>query len=100
MYSSAQEYAYYHVKPMSNVSIGIRKMFLKDKLSVSFTANDLFYSFKTDMKAKNEGMDYRLRVERDSRWINVSVRYNFGSKTVKASRRRTSGIEEEAGRAK
>ncbi|MDR0682546.1 MAG: outer membrane beta-barrel family protein, partial [Dysgonamonadaceae bacterium] len=80
--------------------MGIRKIFLKDKLSVSLTANDLFHSFKTDMKAKNEGMDYRIRVERDSRWVNVSVRYNFGSKTVKASRRRTSGMEEETERVK
>jgi hypothetical protein len=85
---------------MSNVSVGLRKMFLKNKLSVSLTANDLFYGFKMDMQAKNEGMDYHMKVQRDSRWVNASVRYLFGSDKVKASRRRSSGIEDEAGRAK
>jgi outer membrane receptor protein involved in Fe transport len=100
MYSTSQKFAYYHAEPMSNVSAGIRKMFLNNKLSVSLSANDLFHSFKTDMRAKNEGMDYRIKVERDSRWVNASVRYIFGSDKVKASRRRSSGIEDEAGRAR
>jgi hypothetical protein len=100
MYASPQEHAYFHVKSMSNVSAGISKSFLNKKLSVSLTASDLFSTFKFDMTAKNAGTDYRLKLKTDSRWVNVSVRYTFGSDTVKASRNRSSGIEDETGRAR
>jgi hypothetical protein len=100
MYVSSQRQAYMVMKPMSNVSVGVSKSFLKDKLSVSLTANDLFSTYRMDMRAKNEEMDYHINILRDSRWVNLGVRYSFGSNKVKASRQRKSGIEDEATRAR
>jgi hypothetical protein len=100
MYVSSQRQTYMVMNPMSNVSIGISKSFLKDKLSVSLTANDLFATYRMDMRAKNEEMDYHIKLQPDSRWVNIGVRYSFGSNKVKASRQRKSGIEDEAGRVK
>jgi len=95
IYTSSQVEGYYVGKPMSNVTVGLRKMLLNNKLSVSLNANDLFYGFKVDMTAKNEGMDYRIWLNRDSRWISLSLRYLFGSDNIKAARTRDTGVEEE-----
>jgi hypothetical protein len=35
----------------------------------------------------------------DSRYVNLTLRYNFGSSTVKAARSKSTGIEEETSRA-
>jgi hypothetical protein len=100
LYSSAQNFAYYHVKPTSNVSIGMRKMLLNNKLSISLTANDLLYMFKTDLVAENEGMNYHIKMDKDTRWINIGIRYTFGSEKIRPTRNRTSGIEDETNRVK
>ena len=100
LYASSQKQNYMNIKPLSVVSAGVSKSFLKDKLSVSLTANDIFGMFIYDMKSQKEGTDYHLKLNRDARWVNLSVRYNFGSSTVKASRNHSSGMVDEVGRVK
>jgi hypothetical protein len=100
LYASAQKQNYMNIKPLSLVSSGVSKSLLKNKLAVSLTANDIFGMFIYDMKSQNEGSDYHLKLNRDSRWVNLSVRYNFGSSSVKASRNHSSGIVDEVGRVK
>jgi len=95
VYTSAQTEGYYRGKPMSNVTLGLRKMLLKNKLSVSLNSNDLLYTFNPDMTAKYGGMDYRVWLKRDSRWVSLSLRYQFGSDNIKAARSRDTGVEEE-----
>jgi hypothetical protein len=95
LYVSPQTEGYYVAKSMANVSAGLRKTFLKDKLSVSLNANDLFHTFKANMTAKNETMDYHVWVDRDSRWISLSLHYQFGSDKIKDARRRDTGVEDE-----
>ena len=95
MYSAPYTEGYFKGKSISNVSVGLRKMLLKKKLSISLNANDLFHTFKSDETAKNETMDYRVWVDRDSRWVSLSLRYLFGSDKIKAARKRDTGVEEE-----
>jgi hypothetical protein len=99
-YVSRQKQGYFVIEPMGSLSGGIRKLLLDDKLTVSLNVSDLFQSMTEKLAVKYEKVNYRLVNKRDSRSVALSLRYSFGSKTVKASRSRTSGIEEEAGRAK
>ncbi|MDR2773263.1 MAG: outer membrane beta-barrel protein [Tannerella sp.] len=99
-YVSRQKQGYFIMEPMGNLSAGIRKSLLNDKMIISLNVNDLLYTMTEKIAVKYEKVNYQLVSKRDSRSVALSLRYSFGSKTVKASRRRTSGIEEEAGRAK
>jgi len=100
LYSSPQNYAYYHSQALSNVSVGIRKMLLKNRLSVSLTANDLFRTYKTDMQGRKDGMDYRVKMEGVTSWVGIGLRYTFGSNQIRSSRWRSSSIEDETSRVK
>ena len=80
--------------------IGFRQQLMKNKMTLSLTVNDILYTSKEKVSARYENVNYSLFSARDSRYVNLTLRYNFGSTTVKAARNKTSGIEEEAGRAR
>ncbi|MDR2882447.1 MAG: TonB-dependent receptor family protein [Alistipes sp.] len=98
LYQSKIQDAYMELEPMGNVSLGVRKTFFDNKFSVSIAANDLFYTSKQNIASVN-GLEYRMNIRRDTRYVNFSVRYNFGSGNARAARNRTSGIEDEKRRA-
>jgi hypothetical protein len=91
---------YVESEPAASLSTGLRKSLMKDKLLISLNVNDVFNSETAWRSSKYRNVDLRIFEDLDSRSVALSVRYGFGSKTVKASRNRTSGIEDEAGRAK
>jgi hypothetical protein len=99
-YISRQKQGYIVLEPLGSVSAGIRKSLLDDKLTVSLNANDLFHTMIENFAVQYNRVNYKFVGERDSRQVSLSIRYNFGSQTVKASRERRSGIEDEAGRAR
>jgi hypothetical protein len=91
---------YVESEPSATLSAGVRKSLLKDKLMISLNVNDVFNTETTWLSSKYRNVNLRAFDDADSRSVALSVRYSFGSKTVKASRNRSSGIEDEAGRAK
>jgi hypothetical protein len=98
MYISGIHRGYFVVYPQGNFSAGLRQILLKNRMTLSLTVNDIFYTSKDKMRAQYESIDYTLAYKRDSRYINLTLRYNFGSATVKATRNKTTGIEDETSR--
>lgn len=99
MYGSKQRFAYFEMQPQGDLSIGLRQVLLKNKLTLSLNVNDLLFSSKQKVKARYENIDYTMASRYDSRSVSLTLRYNFGSSTVREARNKSTGIEEEASRA-
>jgi len=99
MYVSGGRMGHFVVEPQGNFSVGLRQMLLKNKMTLSLTINDIFFTSKDKLNAKYENVNYSLYNARDSRYANLTLRYNFGSTTVRAARSKQTGIEDETTRA-
>jgi len=99
-YQSTARMGYFVIQPMGNFSIGLRQTLLKNKMNLSLTVNDILYTSREKGYARYENVNYSLYVGQDSRHVNLTLRYNFGSTTVRAARNKSTGIEEEASRAR
>lgn len=80
-----------------SLNLGLQRKFLDDKLNVRVSANDLFYETGWDGVSEFNGLQSVGNGRWDSRRIAVSLGYNFGNQNIK-SRKRKTGLEEEAGR--
>ena len=99
MYMSKMRQGYTVMKPQGNLSVGLRQMLMKNKMSLSLTVNDILHTSIYKMNTRYNNVNNTLRSEQDSRYVNLALRYNFGSNTVKAARYKSTGIEEETTRA-
>lgn len=80
-----------------SLDLGLQRKFLRNRLNVRLSANDVFYESGWDGYSDFNGL-YALGSGRwDSRRIGISLGWQFGNDNVK-SRRRSTGIEAEAGR--
>ncbi len=80
-----------------SLNLGLQRKFFKDKLNVRVSADDLFYETGWDGASDFAGLVSRGSGRWDSRRISVSMNYSFGNPNIK-SRRRNTGLEDEAGR--
>ena len=99
-YTSKVRYGYYVGQPTGDLSIVIRQMLLNRKMSLILHVMDILNTSKDRLRAQYENVDYALVNYRDSRFAQLTLRYNFGSTTVKAARNRQTGVEDETTRAK
>jgi hypothetical protein len=99
MFQSVARQGYFVLQPLGNLSAGLRKMLLQDKMTLSLTVNDILNTSKQRVTARYENVNHSLVIAQDSRHVNLTLRYNFGSATVRAARSRTTGIEDETTRA-
>ena len=84
-------------QPNWSLNLGLQKRFLNDQLNVRLSANDLFYSSGWRGVSNFNGLRGEGNGNWDSRFVSLSIGYNFGNQNVK-SRRRKTGSEAEAGR--
>ena len=91
---------YFVYKPSGNLSGGLRQLLLNDKLSIALSVNDILKTNINRTTANTGQINQWGKEYYDSRWVNLSVSYNFGSTKVKGSRNRSVGNEDEVGRAK
>jgi iron complex outermembrane receptor protein len=82
-----------------SLDIGLQRKFLKERLNVKLSASDLFYQSGWDGVSSFDGLVSSGSGRWDSRRLSLSIGYRFGNENVK-SRKRSTGIETEAGRVK
>ncbi|MFK7907736.1 MAG: TonB-dependent receptor [Chitinophagales bacterium] len=80
-----------------SLNLGLQKKFFNDKLNARLSVNDIFYESGWDGISRFNGLVSAGGGRWDSRRASISLNYNFGNQNVK-SRKRKTGIEEEAGR--
>ena len=101
MYMSGIRMGYFVIKPQGNLSAGFRQILLKNKMTLSLTVNDILYTSRTKGYSRYGNVNNTINDNGwDSRYVNLTLRYNFGSNTVRAARSKSTGIEDEANRAR
>ncbi|MDR2886661.1 MAG: TonB-dependent receptor, partial [Bacteroidales bacterium] len=99
MYLSGAHMGYIVMEPQGNLSAGFRQTLLKNKMTLSLTVNDILYTSYYKTHTKRDNIDNIMLQKQDLRYANLTLRYNFGSATVRAARSKSTGIEEETNRA-
>lgn len=69
---------FYELTSFGSLNTSINRKFLKDKLTVTLSMNDMFYTNKNNFTIKQGSVDaygYRLA---DTRRVGINLRYNFG----------------------
>ncbi|MCB0705337.1 MAG: TonB-dependent receptor [Saprospiraceae bacterium] len=84
-------------EPSWSLNLGLQRRFLNDQLNVRVSANDIFFTSGWSGVSSFNGLESIGSGNWDSRRVSLSISYNFGNQKVK-SRRRNTGIEDEAGR--
>ncbi|MES2006051.1 MAG: outer membrane beta-barrel protein [Bacteroidota bacterium] len=86
-------------RSMGSVDLGIQKLFLDKKLVLKIAATDIFRT-TVPYRAVNDfgGLVLRIWVKRETQTARISISYRFGSNSVKAGRKRQTGLEAEAKR--
>ena len=94
-YQSRQVYGYMDLKEMWMLNMGIQKNILENKMTIRLNAQDIFWkglpSALSEYTAYRENFD----VKRDTRKVVLSISYRFGKQTVRPTRRRGSGADDE-----
>ena len=80
-----------------SLDLGVQKKFLHDRLNVRLNASDLFYQTGWNGYSNFDGLYSQGSGRWDSRRVSLSLGYLLGNDQVK-SRKRSTGIETEAGR--
>ncbi|MBT8232207.1 MAG: TonB-dependent receptor [Saprospiraceae bacterium] len=80
-----------------SLNLGLQKKFMNNKLSVKLSAQDIFHQAFWSGFSEFNGLRSNGIGEWDSRRGTLNISYNFGNEKVK-SRKRQTGIEDEAGR--
>lgn len=98
-YRTNEVYGFMHLNPMWGLSAGIQKMVFQKRGTIKLALTDIFW---TDLPSAT--IRYRDYVEvfevfRETRQVNLSFTYRFGSSQVAQARRRSGGAEDEKQRA-
>ncbi|SDL59558.1 TonB-dependent receptor domain-containing protein [Siphonobacter aquaeclarae] len=85
-------------KPMWQMTLGVQKQFWQKKASLKLSVRDIFWTqyFRGTMQFSN--IDLQIKSRWENRVANLTFSYRFGNSKIQAARRRSTGLESEAGR--
>ncbi|WP_271766114.1 TonB-dependent receptor domain-containing protein [Aquimarina algiphila] len=88
----------YQIKSLGSLNLAFQKRFFSDKLTARLAFNDILYTSPWHGDTRFGDLSIRGNGGWDSRQVRFNLTYNFGSKEVKKSRKRKTGIEDEKNR--
>jgi iron complex outermembrane recepter protein len=77
------------------IDLGAQKIILKGQGNIKFSATDIFWTNYDRSLQVFDAQRIEGQFKRESRQFKMNITYRFGSKQIKASRNRASGLEEE-----
>lgn len=87
------------IDPQWGIGAGVQKTVLKNKGTIRFNITDIFWTNLPKAVVTFNNYIEKWHAYRETRVANISFTYRFGNNKVQASRRRTTGSEEERQRA-
>lgn len=84
----------FRFKPVYGLDLGVRKTFLKDRLTARIGVNDLFYTRNSGLTANYSNINMRLDNRGESRYARLSITYSFKKTSNRTSRGREEKTEE------
>lgn len=99
-YQSKQVYGTLLIAPQYGIDLGASKSFMDNKLSIKFSANDIFKLQKSQITSAIPSQNYVVNERWESQVFRLTCTYRFGSKDIKSARQRSSSSEAEGKRVK
>jgi len=97
-YTSYQLMGNVTLNPRYNIDFGVQRKFMKDKIMLKASVNDIFNINKSGGYSKYNNVDIDFKNTYDSRRLNVSVSYRFGKDDFKTRANRSTASSEEESR--
>ena len=99
-YMSPLQYGIFKIRNSPFVNIGLKKSFKDNKMNMKLNLNDIFNTQRTRGATTYSNMNFNFMNKWESRVVNFSLSYRFGSNDIKPQRNRSTGLESEANRMK
>ncbi|MGV3706064.1 MAG: TonB-dependent receptor domain-containing protein [Arcticibacter sp.] len=99
-YQSKLIYGTFLVQPQYAIDFGFSKSFMAKKVNLKLAVNDVFKTRRGKISSAYPGLDYSVNQRFDSRTARLTLSYKFGNNNLKESRKRSTGLDSEAGRIK
>jgi outer membrane receptor protein involved in Fe transport len=99
-YQSPLQYGIFKIQSQLVMNAGLRKTILDNKLNIRLSLNDLFNSRTQRLSTTYQNMNLNFKEKGESQVGRITLSYRFGKNEVKAARRRSTGLEDEANRMK
>ena len=90
MYLGPYQYGSYTTKIFFNSSIGISKPIFKNKVTAKLGVTDIFNTLNSNRNLDYDSIKTTMQYKAESRFVNLTLRYKFGNKNVKAKARNQS----------
>jgi len=99
-YQSKLIYGTFLVQPQYAVDFGMNKSLMAKKVNLKLAVSDIFKTRRGRISSAYPGLDYKVNQRYDSRAVRLTLSYKFGNNELKESRKRSTGLDSEAGRVK
>lgn len=90
----------YKTNSIGSLDVAMQKTFAKNSFSLKMAVSDILYTGNWSGTSRYGGLQIKGNGGYESRQFNISLKYNFGRKEIKAPNTRPSGADEEKGRIK